>query len=288
MIFLFKTPGEYEVELGKGNYLFECWGANGGGEENGGKGGYSYGFCKIQSNTTFFVFVGGKGEQNGQNVEQKGGFNGGGNGGRGVSDTYSAGGGGGGASDIRIYNTSLSSRIIIAGGGGGGCGSGRESEPGGSGGGINGSSTSSIDGSNTTIVEGATQYSGHEEGQGENGRSAKDGSDFGACGSGGGGGGLYGGHASTNSGYGTQAGGGGGSGYLSGHKYCPQNSLFEFYRGDLINGDDLLNNDIIKPIEGGDGFVKITLITKQFYTQYCNNHFKMLIMYITLFALIKW
>ena len=87
MSFSFYVPGEYQVELNKGKYLFECWGADGGGG-NGGKGGYVYGIAKLSFPEIFYVFVGGEGEQNGNNVEQNGGFNGGGKGGKGISNTY--------------------------------------------------------------------------------------------------------------------------------------------------------------------------------------------------------
>lgn len=86
---------------------------------NGGLGYRVYGKISItKSIRTFFVNVGGMGENRYNKrcyseVVCKGGYNGGGH-----SSNYS-GGGGGGSSDIRIFPSDLKSRIIVAGGGGG-------------------------------------------------------------------------------------------------------------------------------------------------------------------------
>ena len=93
----------YIVELSKGKYILECWGASGGKGKasEGGKGGYSRGFISLNNRTTFYVFIGGHGSTGtGSNKDRiLGGFNGGGDGviGSNLCET----GSGGGATDIR-------------------------------------------------------------------------------------------------------------------------------------------------------------------------------------------
>ena len=119
-----------------GNYLVECWGAQGGmgccnGElkRHGGNGAYCSGVLTLNRVTTLYIYVGGKGNNAvcGQNVciNQEGGFNGGGKGGCDPHDDDDAASGGG-ASDIRLISDednertmSLRSRIIVAAGGSG-------------------------------------------------------------------------------------------------------------------------------------------------------------------------
>ena len=50
------TCSPYQVELSRGKYLFELWGAQGGGVD-GGKGGYTSGIISIFYPTTFYVLV---------------------------------------------------------------------------------------------------------------------------------------------------------------------------------------------------------------------------------------
>ncbi|KAK8880696.1 hypothetical protein M9Y10_003382 [Tritrichomonas musculus] len=116
------------VELERGDYRLEVWGAQGGtgyyypSERAGGKGGYSAGTISLQSRTKLFVYVGGRGEAQESSGKVEGGFNGGGY----SADTqtgYKKGVGGGGT-DIRVREDSLYARVIVAGGGGGGNGSG--------------------------------------------------------------------------------------------------------------------------------------------------------------------
>ena len=119
--------GSYRsVTLPQGVFKLQVWGGQGGGlgNDNGGKGGYATGVLTLNSATTLYIYVGGKGT-NSQNAidggydstHYAGGWNGGGSGsGRG-------GPGGGGATDIRMGGTALGNRIIVAGGGGGGNGS---------------------------------------------------------------------------------------------------------------------------------------------------------------------
>jgi hypothetical protein len=134
------TGAEQSVELPAGQYLLQCWGAQGGTsaansnfgitEKAGGRGGYSEGVLTLTQQTTLYVYVGQKPPTSGS-IE---GYNGGGycyghvgpNSSDSYVNIYSYFGGGGGATDIRLvggnWNESagLLSRIIVAGGGSGG------------------------------------------------------------------------------------------------------------------------------------------------------------------------
>jgi hypothetical protein len=124
-------PGSYPLTLYPGSYRIECWGASGGiGRTNGvlkfqgGKGAFVSGDILLKTKRTFYLFVGGKGQDGSAsaNTVAAGGYNGGGNGGKDINDNDGSGGGGG-ASDIKLINgtyndiTSLRSRIIVAAGG---------------------------------------------------------------------------------------------------------------------------------------------------------------------------
>ena len=197
------TSGYSSKKLNPGTYKLECWGARGGGQQDGnsnaglgGLGGYSYGNLTLLRPTTLHCYSGGIGSV-GYGSLSSGGYNGGGS--AWGSSSAEPGCGGGGASDIRINSTSLYARVIVAGGGGGG---GEDtSDAVGYGGGTSGG---------TGGAAGGGQTSGGDFGQG---RHAYDG--------GGGGGGWYGGLTVSNltspptSGPGTDnQGGGGGSGYV--------------------------------------------------------------------------
>ena len=83
-----------------GYYMFECWGANGGGNwemitrnnSAGGVGGYSRGLIQLNAGKTVYIYVGGKGSYS-SGIGSGGGYNGGGQGGP-------AGYGGGGMTHI--------------------------------------------------------------------------------------------------------------------------------------------------------------------------------------------
>ena len=126
------------ISLKKGKYRFELWGAQGGDsryvnekrnrENSGGKGAYVAGTISLRSSHYFYLYVGGKGENQtslDELVYSKGGYNGGGKGGSELrnEEVRESSAGGGGATDIRLlYGTSneaLQSRIIVAAGGGG-------------------------------------------------------------------------------------------------------------------------------------------------------------------------
>lgn len=109
------TGNVQTINLPKGQYKLECWGAQGGYRSStsyGGKGGYSVGTLTLTEKTTLYIYVGGAGNTITSSTSSiySGGFNGGG---------YRYGyKGGGGASDIRIGQDSLYARVIVAGGGG--------------------------------------------------------------------------------------------------------------------------------------------------------------------------
>ena len=136
------------ILLKPGKYLFEAYGASGGGDganadttsripnekecldqinvtkfggntkcnkvgSQPGAGGYSRGIFTARSTTPIYVLTGGKGNYG--EGERPGGFNGGGS----ACSTRSSSGSGGGATDFRLFYNSLYSRILVAGGGGG-------------------------------------------------------------------------------------------------------------------------------------------------------------------------
>ena len=198
-----------------GEYILECWGAQGGYTVHnnlygyGGKGGYAVGNFLISINQVVFVVVRGKGgDTTNANQTGNGGFNGGGTS-NGDGDTEWSGGGG--ATHIATINGVLSSlssnkdKVLLVAGGGGGGGyhyalSENRPHSGGSGGGAqggNGDSQANDGGF------GGTQTNGYAFGKGQDGKLSGHGS--------GGGGGYYGGY----SGYTRGSAAGGGSGYLS-------------------------------------------------------------------------
>ena len=128
-----------EVNLSKGTYKFELWGAQGGEgrfqnqitlhDDSGGKGAYVSGVIKLDEERTFYLYIGGKGEDQNSTAQGafgRGGYNGGGNGGADTYDTNppESSAGGGGATDIRLISGepnnihSLRSRIIVVAAGG--------------------------------------------------------------------------------------------------------------------------------------------------------------------------
>lgn len=113
------TGGVQSIELPKGKYKLQCWGAQGGtsyGDSNGvgSKGGYSEGVLTLNETTTLYVFVGGKGSRGSSESLVNGGWNGGG---ASVGySSYNSGGEygyscpacGGGATDICTVTSSMS------------------------------------------------------------------------------------------------------------------------------------------------------------------------------------
>lgn len=226
------TNSVQNLDLYKGKYKFEVWGAQGGKSNHGirgGNGGYSYGEFLSDKNQIAYIYVGGAGGST------TGGFNGGGNGSTVNNDSAA----GGGASDIRIGGTALSNRLIVAGGGGA---SGCSNSIGGDGGGeIAGSAVDP----NTGYGAGGpgTQISGGAGGSNSESGSLGKGGSTGtvqAWPGGAGGGGYYGGGAGGNTSGGGGAGGGG-SGY--------------------VNKTKLSNASTSTSSHTGNGEIKITAIT---------------------------
>ena len=145
--FLFNYPCDsqyechpYRVTFSSGVYHFDLWGAQGGDgrywqvqttqPDSGGKGAHVSGRLRIKSFSSFYFYIGGKGEDQTSTTNTavtRGGFNGGG---KGAFDNYDenfpeSSAGGGGATDIRLIPESfgdiesLKSRIAVASGGGG-------------------------------------------------------------------------------------------------------------------------------------------------------------------------
>ena len=255
-----------QVDLPAGTYKLECWGASGADTTGnssmyGGKGGYSFGKITLTSNTTIYVYVGGKGGN------CLGGWNGGATG-RSYSSTNSSNtGGGGGATDISLYginestdynNTNhLYSRIIVAGGGGGSAANSNSN------GGIGGGSTGGNPGSGYGTVTGGSQTSCGSGGC-ANGKFGIGGTTS-SCGgwTGGGGGGWYGGNMGN-----THGGGSGGSGYVytasNATNYpsgCLLNSSYYLMDAQTIAGDQSFPNVAGTGNEtghSGNGAAKIT------------------------------
>ena len=123
------------ISLPRGQYIIECWGAQGGyrsSSDYGGKGGYSVGTLTLTQSTDLYIYVGGAGNSSTTRLSNNSSIYEGGLTGGGHRYDYK---GGGGATDVRIAQDSLYARIIVAGGGGG---SGEDNETGGYGGGETG------------------------------------------------------------------------------------------------------------------------------------------------------
>jgi hypothetical protein len=236
------TP--YEVTLGKGVYLFEVWGAEGGSScwgtyfsQSGGRGGYSVGVFPVTTPTKVYIYVGGRGASADESFTIKeGGFNGGGFGGTDSSKNCGSSGGGGGATDIRHHLDNLYSRIIVAGGGSSGstnninlgglgaAGGGEEGEY------FNSSSAYAINGMGGTQTKGGETFTGRNAtcgifgigGNGSTGYPSNGGSAGGGGYFGGGGGSSAANHGSPTGGSGI---GGGGSGYVGGVFDFPRLSI---------------------------------------------------------------
>jgi hypothetical protein len=106
----------FTVPSGIDTLYVELYGAQGNsnaGGIQGGFGGYAEGKILVNAGDELFIYVG-----DGGNLDQYGGFNGGGDAGLSPSPNAIAGGGGG-ASDIRIGGNGLVERIIVAAGGAG-------------------------------------------------------------------------------------------------------------------------------------------------------------------------
>lgn len=263
-----------------GIYKLETWGASGGdgGGWVGGTGGYSRGNIYLNAGEPLYLSVGGRGADysstaNGD-VTPKGGWNGGGNGGRGYDYTnkkYPSGSAGGGATSIQnvliskgtlsSYSNSKNNVLIVSGGGGG---IAIHSGSAGNGGGASG--TKSTAGKSGGNANPGTQTSGYAFG---NGQSANDKSAYGSLGAegnGGGGGGYYGGYANNTTGNGSDDGGGGGSGYIGNSllsdkvmycHYCTENTAENTKTITTTCASSTPTEECTKR---GNGFIRISLI----------------------------
>ena len=113
----FQYTGEAQpFTLDPGKYLLICHGAHGGTTRFShiNYGGSAYGVLTLDEKKTLYAFVGGNGESAIDNsTPGKGGFNGGGDGGRSYNNSYMTGAGGGGASDIRTCPIDYKENLII-------------------------------------------------------------------------------------------------------------------------------------------------------------------------------
>ena len=212
----FDTGENYTVNLNRGSYLLELWGAQGGNISDtlqGGKGGYSKGILKLSKTTKVHIFLGGTCSTSDASCRSKNTFNGGGKG-MYTNNVYLAAPGGG-STDIRL-DFSLESRIIVAGGGSGAakfdtlensgaCGGGDAGEDG-TNGYIPGSGTSTLSGKGGNQTSPGFGVDKRRGAFGEGGNQTTN-NNYGS----GGGSGYFGGGAGHFYG----ATGGGGSGYFS-------------------------------------------------------------------------
>lgn len=254
------TGAVQSVTLPKGQYKFECWGAQGGYRSSstyGGLGGYSVGTITLADKTTVYIYTGGAGNTG----KTSGGFNGGGS-----RESYNGGGGG---SDIRIGQDSLYARVIVAGGGGS---DGATNKTGMYGGGTSGGTATQSFGSGGG---GGTQTAGGAGGNsnagsfGQGGKGLSRSSGYGGAG----GGGWYGGGGAYPDGSGDDdRGGGGGSGYVytssTASNYpsgCLLNSAYYLADAQTIAGNASMPSTTGSTETGhqGDGYVRITVIKAQ-------------------------
>ena len=254
--------------LPKGTFLFELYGASGGGK-NAGKGGFASGLITTSHAQQLYLYPGGAGALYSSEGCYDGGWNGGG---KVCSNKYGCTGGG--ASDVRLFDDNISSRIIVA-GGGGGSGNGIISTTewaihGGSGGGLIGEESVGLSshfenesfyayggtqsGPGNSTIRSYGENPPNSAGYGPNGGDGAGGVNYG----GGGGGGYFGGGGGFD-----VTGGGGGSSYSS--------PIFKLCK--TISGNK--TNHI------GDGIITIYRIFQRDCD--CNNiHFSRTLLFILL------
>ena len=265
------------VDLLPGRYFIECYGAQGGTGLSdsdklcqGGRGAYASGMLNLRDKTTFYLYIGGQGQDGIDDFHQisLGGWNGGGNGGADLGwngDIPDSPGAGGGATDIRLVRApsgeestdieSLNSRIIVA---AGGSGSGYKTY-GGPGGDLNGYQVSDYENKFYHISE-TNQTAGNALGKGA------DGQNFTSAPSTGAGGGYYGGNAGDLSDhYYYQNVASSGSSYVAGFEGCP-----EFSNELGVSFGFVLLNPVIK--NGFTSFPKVDYkLTHEFEEGHAGN-----------------
>ena len=280
------------VDLKRGMYLFELWGAQGycGSYSNNQyacTGAYVRGILSLRKITTFFLFVGRQGIGSSMTI-----FNGGGSG----QHT------GGGATDVRLVDgtwnnfDSLKSRIIVAAGGGGV----DNDDYGGPGGGLNGYASLKNHGKGATQTSGGNGLVNGTFGSG--GGTENLGCSGSSDGNGAGGGGYYGGGCSDVS---ASYGGGGGSSFISGYKGCDaiaanstNDKIFHtgqpvHYSGYVFTSSSMIDGKSYMPAptsntyeEGhrGDGYIRITFLQDNF-CRTANSNLRFSICHSLLFCL---
>ena len=218
----YKEKKPYEYTFLPGYYLFELWGASGGGKSPG-YGAFVSGILPIREKLTLYFYIGQKGINKGASS-----YNGGGKG-------KERGSSGGGSTDIRLIKkswndfTSLKSRIIVA-AGGGGSQIAEYLSKGGSGGIIKGDQGNKKKDyiCDVTVSKGGEQTKGGEHGKediGDSNEGQNGGFGYGGEGSigdyngNGGGGGYFGGGGSATASC-VVGSGAGGSSYISGYTGC--------------------------------------------------------------------
>ena len=257
-----------------GKYLFELWGASGGGQTPG-FGAFVSGETIIKKLTKMYVYVGQKGLNN--NTLS---FNGGGAGCYKNNTSVDGGSSGGGATDIRLINgdwddfSSLKSRIIVAGGGGGSQLNIYVTKGGDAGilEGFSGSSSGETVGISTGGKQDEPGIAGTcELSSGTDGFFGKGGSIFNNINGNGGGGGYFGGAAGGVSSC-TVGSGAGGSSFISGYEGCEainkssseQNPSFYshpyHYSGFVFRNITALDGSQTK--WDNDGMARITLLAR--------------------------
>ena len=260
----------YEYYFRSGFYLFELWGADGGGYSPG-CGAYVSGTLKLQTRTKLFIYIGQKGINGVYSA-----YNGGGKG-------QSGGSSGGGSTDVRLKGgswddfESLKSRIIVSGAGGGSQQKDWVSKGGDAGifEGYNGNSRSTASYS-VSLATGGKQIgpgiSGKGTWNGGDGDFGKGGSSSANGNSDGGGSGYFGGGGGATSNC-IVGSGAGGSSYVSGLEGCKAilnsstktsmnfSSSSVHYSGLIFANITTKDGTITKCSNGGNGKVEIWFIT---------------------------
>lgn len=265
----FKYTGVAQsIDLPKGKFLLECWGAQG--SNTGGFGGYSHGILELTEETPLFLYVGGC-----PPTDYSGGFNGGGKGCyREYDDDWTYAYGGGGGTDIRLLQDSLYARVIVAGGGAGKSSHGNAITTICYGGGLTGGGAIMSGGaygiSGGSQTEGGYHKDSSKSGSFGKGRDSTGGTNY-NYGCGGGGGGWYGGGANYYSDGDTLWNyAGGGSGYVytadTAVNYpsgCLLNEAYYLTEAETIGG----NQTFLNPETGvsgvgrsGNGYARITVL----------------------------
>ena len=264
----------YEYYFRPGLYLFELWGADGGGSSPG-CGAYVSGKLKLETRTKLYIYIGQKGV-NGMNTA----YNGGGRG-------QSLGSSGGGSTDVRLKGgscddfESLKSRIIVSGAGGGSQQKSTYLSKGGDAGIIEGYKGSSkfcySNYGSVTLATGGMQNEGGVAGTGKwnggNGDFGEGGSSSSNGNSDGGGSGYFGGGGGATS-QGIVGSGAGGSSFVSGLEGCKAilqsstkenmefSSLPFHYSGLVFTNITTKDGKVMNCNNGGNGKVEIRLLAR--------------------------